>query len=276
MPDSMPANLLLLGGTGEAAALARRLHEAMPELALTSSLAGRTRDPLLPPGEIRIGGFGGIDGLVAYLQQQQVTLLVNATHPYATAMSAHALAAQQRSGIPLLRLLRPAWRKQTADTWIMAAHAKGAAAICRWLGKRILLALGSQEIAAFAGSPRAHFFVRMVDAPEAPLPLDKYEVIAARGPFALADERRLLLEHNIDLVVAKNSGGEASFAKIAAARELGVPVVMIERPEASLRPGCDSVATVDEAFAWIAERCDDQTARSLRTGESSAATGDKA
>lgn len=276
MPDLMPGRVLLLGGTGEAAALARRIVAALPDVALVTSLAGRTREPVLPPGEIRIGGFGGLDGLVHYLEQEAITLLVNATHPYAVEMSAHAVAAQARTGIPLLRLLRPAWRKQPADTWIKASNVQSAAGICRWLGKRVLLAVGSQEIAHFAGLPRAHFVVRMVDEPDAPLPLEDYEVIAARGPFALNDERRLLLELGIDLVVAKNSGGEATFAKIAAARELGIPVVMVERPEATLHPGCDTVQTVDEAFAWIAARCGDQISRSLRTGESSAASGDKA
>jgi precorrin-6A/cobalt-precorrin-6A reductase len=276
MPGSMRARVLLLGGTGEAATLARLVQERLPDVDLTSSLAGRTREPSLPPGDLRIGGFGGIDGLTQYLEQNAVTLLVNATHPFASQMSSHALAAHRRSDVPLLRLMRPAWHKQAGDTWIKAAHATAAAGICRWLGKRVLLALGSQEIRYFANLPRAHFLVRMVDAPEAPLPLVNHQVLTARGPFTLADERRLMLEHDIDLVVAKNSGGTATVTKIEAARELGVPVVMIDRPEIALHPGCETVATVEEALAWIAVRAGIHTLRSLRTGESKAARGDKA
>lgn len=282
MLDSMPDRLLLLGGTGEALALARRLAEVMPDLAVVTSLAGRTLDPVLPPGEVRRGGFGGIAGLVRYLNDQAISLLVNATHPFAAEMSAHALAAREATDVALLRLLRPAWRKQPSDSWIRAHDARAAAGICKWLGRRVLLALGSQELHHFAGVPRAHFVVRMVDAPTAPLPLENYEVVAARGPFSLADERRLILEYGIDLIVAKNSGGDATFAKIAAAREFSVPIVMIDRPEIALHPGCDTVPGVEEAITWIAaHRRDqsvgrDQTARSLRTGDRNAATGDKA
>jgi precorrin-6A/cobalt-precorrin-6A reductase len=187
-------------------------------------------------------------------------------------MSGNALAAHRQSGVPLLRLLRPAWRKQPDDTWITAPSVTGAAAICRWLGKRVLLSLGSQEVAAFADLPRAHFFVRMVDPPEAPLPLASAEVIVAKGPFALADERRLLLECNIDLVITKNSGGDATFAKIAAARELSIPVVMIDRPEIALHPGSETVDSAAAAVDWVRA----QIRRRRRTGESSATSGDSA
>ena len=257
----MPDRLLLLGGTGEALALARRLAEAMPDLSVVTSLAGRTLDPVLPPGEVRRGGFGGVDGLVRYLKNEKISLLVNATHPYAAEMSAHALAAREMADVALLRLLRPAWRKQPADSWIRAHDVQGAAGICKWLGRRVLLALGSQEIHHFAGVPRAHFVVRMVDAPAAPLPLENCEVITARGPFSLAEERRIILEYGIDLIVAKNSGGDATFAKIAAAREFSIPIVMVDRPEIALHPGCDSVPGVEEALAWIAAHRREVTAR---------------
>lgn len=250
MPASTHNRVLILGGTGESLALARRLVE-MPEVSVITSLAGRTRAPTLPQGEVRIGGFGGVDGLIAYLEANAISLLVNAAHPFAAVISANALAAHRQSGVPLLRLLRPAWHKQPHDTWIQAPSAAGAAAICRWLGKRVLLSVGAQEVTAFANLPRAHFFVRMVDPPEAPLPLVSSEVIAAKGPFALADERRLLLERDIDLIVTKNSGGDATFAKIAAARELSIPVVMIDRPKIALHPGCDTVDTVAAAAEWV-------------------------
>jgi precorrin-6A/cobalt-precorrin-6A reductase len=275
MPDSHRDRVLLLGGTGEASALAQRLA-GLPEVAVVNSLAGRTREPVLPPGEIRIGGFGGVDGLLAYIRENRISLLVNATHPFAATMSENAVAVQKQSGIPLLRLLRPAWRKQPEDTWIKAPGLKGAAGICRWLGKRVLLSVGSQEVAVFANLPRAHFFVRMVDPPSTPLPLLSSEVIVAKGPFALADERRLLLDKEIDLVVTKNSGGDATYAKVAAARELSIPVVMIERPETAIHPGGEVVDSVDAAFDWVSAYFRGQILRRLRTGEKNATTGDSA
>lgn len=274
----MPASrdkVLILGGTGEALRLARRLAE-MAEISVITSLAGRTRDPALPPGEVRVGGFGGAEGLLGYMKENAIALLVNATHPFAATISANALAAHRQSGVPLLRLLRPAWRKAPDDTWIMAPSLKGAAAICRWLGKRVLLSVGSQDVAAFADLPRAHFFVRMVDPPETPLPLLSAEVIVAKGPFALVDERRLLLECQIDLIVTKNSGGDATFAKILAARELSIPVVMIDRPEIALRPGSETVDSVEAAFDWVSAHLGAQILRKPRTGDSSATSGDRA
>ena len=276
MPVSTRDRLLILGGTGEALALARQLAEDAPDLTVTTSLAGRTQDPILPPGEVRIGGFGGVDGLVAYCHANQISVVVNATHPFAAEMGLHALEAHRRAGIPLLRLLRPAWRRQPRDSWIKAPHAKAAAGICRWLGKRVFLALGARDLPLFAGIERAHFLVRLVDMPAEPLPLASYDVIAARGPFSLAAERLLMLEHGIDLVVAKNSGGDGAFAKIEVARELGVPVVMIERPEIALHPGCETADTVETALDWIAQRVGHQIVFSRRTGESSATTGDSA
>jgi precorrin-6A/cobalt-precorrin-6A reductase len=271
MPASAQDKVLILGGTGEAFALAQRLA-GIPDITVINSLAGRTRDPRVPPGEVRVGGFGGSNGLVAYMQENAIALLVNATHPFADKISENALAAHQLSGLPLLRLLRPAWQKQPDDTWIAASNVERAAGICRWLGKRVLLSVGSQEIAAFADLPRAHFFVRMVDPPEAPLPLISAETIVAKGPFALLDERRLLLERQIDLVVTKNSGGDATFAKIAAARELSIPVVMIDRPELAVHPRSETVDSVDKAVDWVHA----QILRKPRTGESSATSGDRA
>ena len=275
MPASAPDKVLILGGTGEALALAQRLT-GMPEISIITSLAGRTRDPTLPVGEVRIGGFGGVDGLRAYLKENAIGLVINATHPFAATMSENVLAAHKQCGVPLLRLLRPAWHKQPDDTWIKAPSLKAAAAICRWLGRRVLLSVGSQEIAVFADLPRAYFFVRMVDAPQAPLPLLSAEAIIAKGPFALIDERRLLLEREIDLIVTKNSGGDATFAKIAAARELSIPVVMVDRPEIALHPGCDAVDSVEAAFDWVSAHFRAQILRRLRTGDSSATTGDSA
>jgi len=274
MPASARDKVLILGGTGEALALAQHLA-GMPEISVITSLAGRTRDPTLPAGEVRVGGFGGAEGLLGYLRENGVSVLINATHPFAATMSANALAAHKESGTPMLRLLRPAWRKQPSDTWIKAPSMAGAAGICRWLGKRVLLSVGSQEVGAFANLPRAHFFVRMVDAPSAPLPLVSHAVIVSKGPFALADERRLLLEQSIDLIVTKNSGGDATFAKIEAAREFAIPVVMVERPDIAQHPGCDTVDSVDAAFDWVSAHFRAQILRRLRTGDKSATTGDR-
>lgn len=271
MPVSMQHRLLILGGTGEALALARAIAAAMPDLAVTTSLAGRTRDPVLPPGEVRVGGFGGVEGLVRSLDQNEVALLINATHPFAAEMSAHALEAHRMTGVPLLRLLRPGWTKRPGDSWIPAPDVKAAAEICRWLGKRIFLSLGAKDLGAFAGLANPHFLVRLVDAPET-LPLAHYDLIAARGPFTVADERALIEQRGIDLIVTKNSGGGATYAKIEVARELGIPVVMIRRPEIALNPQSDTVESVEAALDWIV----DQTARSRRTGERNATTGEKA
>jgi len=187
----MRDRLLILGGTGEALALARGVAAAMPDLQTTTSLAGRTRDPKLPPGDVRVGGFGGVEGLLRYIEENGITLLVNATHPFAAQMSAHARDAQREARIPMLRLLRPAWQKRPDDSWIPAADVTAAAEMCRWLGKRIFLSLGAKDLGAFTGLTQPRFLVRLVDAPEA-LPLARYDLIAARGPFTLTGERDLI------------------------------------------------------------------------------------
>ena len=267
----MRDRLLILGGTGEALALARAVAAAMPDLPMTTSLAGRTREPVLPPGAVRVGGFGGIEGLARYIGETGVTLLVNATHPFAAEMSRHAREVRQATNVPMLRLLRPAWQKRPDDSWIPAADVRAAADMCRWLGKRIFLSLGAKELGTFAGLTQPRFLVRLVDAPEA-LPLARYDLIAARGPFTLTGERDLIEEYAVDLIVTKNSGGDATYAKIAVARELGIPVLMIRRPEVAFDPGSETVETVESALDWIAA----QTDRSLRTGERNATTGEKA
>jgi precorrin-6A/cobalt-precorrin-6A reductase len=255
MPTSSD-NLLILGGTGEAVQLAQAVTDRFPGLPVVNSLAGRTSNPIRPPGEVRVGGFGGTEGLARYLVENRVSLLINATHPYAVEISRNALEARNGANLPLLRLLRPAWRKEEADIWINTASAEAGAPICRSTGRKIFLSLGTKDIAAFTSLPQCRFLVRMVDAPREPLPLQRYEVIAARGPFSLADERHLLMEHGIDLIVTKNSGGTATYAKIAAARELRIPVVMIDRPAIAEDPRCETVKSVEESLAWIAARLD--------------------
>jgi precorrin-6A/cobalt-precorrin-6A reductase len=244
--------ILILGGTHEAFQLAEQLS-AQGGVDFISSLAGRTREPRLPEGQVRTGGFGGAEGLARYLRTERITHLVNATHPFAAQISANAVAAAETASIPLLRLLRPAWTARHDDRWFPARHAAEAAELCRREGGRILLTLGSGELNAFAEIYNVHFLVRMVDAPEG-LPLHDYRVITARGPFSLQDELRLLAEHHIGLIVAKNSGGEATYAKVDAARRTGLPIVMIERPAIALDPRSPAVAGVEDVVAWIRQQ----------------------
>jgi precorrin-6A/cobalt-precorrin-6A reductase len=243
--------ILILGGTQEGFDLAERLAE-LDGVAIISSLAGRTRDPRTPKGKVRSGGFGGAEGLARYLREECITHLINATHPFAEEISANAVSAAQAAGIPLMRLLRPAWAAQRDDRWVAARHTAEAAELCRREGGRIFLTLGSGEIAAFAHVHNAHFLVRTIDAPDE-LPLRDYRTIAARGPFSLQDELRLLAEHHIRLVVAKNSGGGATYAKIEAARRMGLPVIMIERPTIALDPQSPAVPSVADVVAWVME-----------------------
>jgi len=244
--------ILILGGTHEAHQLADALSE-MAGIEIISSLAGRTRAPRLPKGAVRTGGFGGAEGLARYLREERITHLINATHPFADEISANAVAAAATAGIPLMRLLRPAWDAHPDDRWVAVQHADEAADLCRREGGRIFLTLGSGEIEAFAGVHNAHFVVRMVDAPER-LPLRDYRTISARGPFSLQDELRLLTEHHIGLMVAKNSGGAATYAKIEAARRMRLPVIMIERPAIALDPQSPAVSQVTEIITWVEQQ----------------------
>ncbi len=239
--------ILLLGGTGDSRRLAERL-QGRAGLDVITSLAGRTEQPATIPGGLRIGGFGGVDALAAYLQDEDVDLLVDATHPYAARISANAAAACRRTGTPRLLLARPPWREVPGDRWIRVPDATAAARALPGLARRVFLAVGRGELEAFAGLPEIWFLVRTVDAPGEELPLERYEVVLGRGPFEENGERALFLLHGIEGLVTKNSGGEATYAKIAVARELGLPVVMIERPA---HEAGETVGTVEEALARI-------------------------
>ncbi|SEG64345.1 precorrin-6A reductase [Saccharopolyspora kobensis] len=237
--------VLILGGTGEARALAGRLHER-PDLHVTSSLAGRVREPQLPPGDVRVGGFGGPDGLADWLRRERVRAVVDATHPFARTISDNAVAAAQRAGCPLLVLRRPAWEPESGDDWRPVPSMAAAAELLPELGERIFLTTGRQGLAHFAGLD-LRFLVRTVDPPEPPLP-PRTTVLLARGPFTVHDELALLREHRIEVLVSKNSGGSMTSAKLTAARELGLPVVMVQRPP---RPDVPSAGTVEQAVAWL-------------------------
>lgn len=242
--------LLILGGTAEAVSLSARAS-LLPGLQVVTSLAGRTRAPTLPEGELRVGGFGGSGGLRNYLAAETIDLVVDATHPFATQISRHAVEACARQGVPRLLLARPPRTREAGDTWIEVADEAEAAARLPDLGQRVFLALGRQNLAAFAGLPGTWFLVRLIEAPAGPLPLADYEAIAGRGPFPVADEHTLLEAHRIDCLVSRQSGGDATYGKIAAARARALPVVMIRRPPT---PAGESVADVERAVDWIEAR----------------------
>lgn len=240
----MTGRVLILGGTGEARRLAATLVE--DGVPVVSSLAGRVSSPALPAGEVRIGGFGGVAGLIAWLRERSVTAVVDATHPFAVTMTTSAAAAAASTGIPLLRLQRPGWTARPGDDWRWVDSLEAAAeAVCGF--SSVFLTTGRQGLAAFAGL-RARCLIRSVEPPPPPLP-PRATVILARGPFSVEDETALLREHRIDVVVTKDSGGAMTEAKLTAARERGIPVVLVRRPP--LPAGVPVVATVGDARAWV-------------------------
>ena len=239
----MTHRILILGGTTEARLLAGRLA-ARPDLDVTLSLAGRTAEPAKQSVPIRSGGFGGIDGLAHYLRSNAFDLLIDATHPYAAQISRNAFHAAQLADVRAFALRRPPWEPAAGDRWRIVANAEEAVTELGRKPRRVFLALGRQEIAPFAAAPQHGYLIRSVDPVAPPLGVPDAVYILARGPFAEQDERQLLREHGIDVIVAKNSGGAATYGKIAAARDLGIDVILLHRPEA---PGMPAVATVAEA-----------------------------
>lgn len=218
---------------------------------MTLSLAGRTVDPVRQAVPVVSGGFGGVAGLAAYLRENEVDGLIDATHPFAAQMSRHAAQAADITGVPLLALRRPAWQPVAGDRWTEVDDVAAAARALGEAPRRAFLALGRQELAPFEALPQHAYLVRSVDPVEPPLAVPEAVYVTARGPFTVEDDTRLLTEHRIDVVVSKNAGGDASYAKIAAARRLGLPVLMVRRP---MVPDVTSAATVDEALAWIDHR----------------------
>lgn len=212
------------------------------------SYAGRTEAPLAQPLPRRVGGFGGIPGLVSHLQAEAYTHVVDATHPFAAQMSRNAVAACAEAGVPLLALERLPWRAGDGDRWTHVPDIAGAVAALPEEPTRIFLAIGRQNLQDFAARPQHHYLLRLVDPPAAPLPLPLAEAVIARGPFRLEDDRALLRDHRIGLIVSKNAGGAGARAKLDAAREAAIPVLMIDRPFIPPRP---RVETVDEVLAWL-------------------------
>ncbi|WP_282791092.1 cobalt-precorrin-6A reductase [Streptomyces sp. CC224B] len=242
--------VLILGGTTEARHLAGLLH-GTPGLDLTSSLAGRVASPRLPPGEVRVGGFGGAEGLAAWLREHQVDAVIDATHPFAGTISFHAARAAADAHVPLLALRRPGWVPVAGDVWHDAGSLAEAAQLLPGLGERVFLTTGRMGLAAFAGLAEQWFLVRSVDAPQPPHP-PRMEVLLDRGPFTLDGERELLRRHRVDVLVTKDSGGAATAPKLTAAREAGVPVVVVRRPP--VPEGVPEVAGPAEAARWVTDR----------------------
>ncbi len=212
------------------------------------SLAGRTRNPLVLPAPTRSGGFGGVDGLVAHLRAEKIDVLVDATHPFAAIMSRNAAQASALAGVKLLALVRPAWERLPDDIWHEVEAVPHAVAALGDAPRNVLVTLGRNEVRALEAAPQHRYLIRSIDPVEPKLALPSARYIETRGPFNEPDEHALLVANDIDAVLAKNSGGTASYAKIAAARALGLTVIMITRPA---RPAVEAVANVDEALAWL-------------------------
>lgn len=253
----MSHRILILGGTTEARQLAGQLA-ARPDVEVTLSLAGRTEKPTAQQVPTRVGGFGGAQGLAGFLRDTRTDLLIDATHPYAARISDNAAKAAQRAGVPVLALRRPGWEREDGDRWTEVDDASAAAVALGLSARRVFLALGRQEVGAFEAAPQHHYLLRSVDPVEPPLGVPHVDYLLARGPFREADEHRLLVEHQIDVIVSKNSGGDATYGKIAAARALRIEVVMIRRPALPGVPSAPSIpeliAMVDHSLRPVAER----------------------
>ena len=238
--------VLVLGGTTEAGLLARALADA--GIDAVYSYAGRTAAPVAQPVPTRTGGFGGVAGLAACLRAEAITHVVDATHPFAAQISRNAIAACRDTGLPLIALERPGWRPVQGDLWTEAADVDIAATLLPERRQTVFLAIGRQSLEVFARKPQHHYVLRLVDPPETPLTLPQTTLVLARGPFDVAGDAALLRDHGVDLIVAKNAGGAGAEAKLVAARDLGIPVILIDRPALPPRP---TVATVAKVMDWL-------------------------
>lgn len=259
MLNTKPLKVLLLGGTSEAAQLAERLS-ATPGVSATLSLAGRTANPRASTLPVRVGGFGGAAGLANHLKRESISLVVDATHPFAANISNNAVAACETTGVPLIALDRSAWQRTPGDDWEEFDTVEAAIAALPMSPQRLFSALGRSSVAALCAAPQHHYVIRVVDEIALPSELPHATVITARGPFRTEDDVALFQEHAIQYVLAKNAGGSAAYAKIAAARALGLKVHMIRRPAVSVRP---TVATVEEVMERIAAHHSPRTERGV-------------
>lgn len=239
--------VLVLGGTTEASALASLLA-ADPRFDATLSLAGRTSNPRPQPLATRVGGFGGIEGLARWLRDEKADAVIDATHPYAAQMSANAVAACTQAGLPLGTIVRPPWQRLEDDSWRIVPTAEAAAVALGKTPLRVFLSLGRQDLHAFASAPQHRYVARTIEVPEQAALPPNLKILQARGPFDRDSEARLLVKDEIDIIVSKNSGGTATYAKIEAARELDLPVIMIARPD---KPAGHVLNSPEEAVAWL-------------------------
>jgi precorrin-6A/cobalt-precorrin-6A reductase len=246
---SRQQRVLILGGTADANRLATALAGA-PDIRAVLSYAGRTRNPLPPAIAWRVGGFGGIAGFVDYLRAEKFDRVIDATHPFAAQMSANAITACETAGVPLLALERAPWQRSPGDRWIEVDDVTAAAQALGPEARHVFLGIGRQHLQAFAAHQQHRYLIRLVDPPCDPLPLPNVEVIVARGPFDYAGDRAMLEAFRADIVVARNAGGNAAVAKIEAARDLALPVVMIRRP---FIPPRKTVEMVAEVLRWLGQ-----------------------
>jgi precorrin-6A/cobalt-precorrin-6A reductase len=240
--------VLLLGGTTEAAQMARALADAGVDSVY--SYAGRTESPVAQPLPIRVGGFGGVDGLKAYIKAEAITHVIDATHPFAAKISANAVAACHESQTPLIALERAPWKAGEGDRWTHVTDLEAAVTAIGQTSRRVFLAIGRQNLATFTKAPQHHYLLRLVDPPTEALPLPDAHAVIARGPFTPEGDRALLSDHRIDVIVAKNAGGAGAEAKLTAARALALPVILIDRPPVPPRPIARSAA---EVMAWLTQ-----------------------
>jgi precorrin-6A/cobalt-precorrin-6A reductase len=247
-----PLKILILGGTGEASALAGLLA-GDPRFSPMLSLAGVTASPRLPDIPWRSGGFGGVAGLTRYIQVQNIQAVIVATHPFAVQMRANAAAAGRATQIPLLFIERPAWQAQQGDDWREFANMAQAATALGDTPRRVLLTIGRKDLTPFAAAPWHDYLIRSVDAPPPETLPPRAKIITARGPFTLEEDQRLLAEHRIEVIVTKNSGGTATESKLHAARALGLLVIMVARPQWPDVSGVNAAKAEDApgALAWL-------------------------
>jgi precorrin-6A/cobalt-precorrin-6A reductase len=239
--------ILILGGTTQASELARALA-GRADVSPLLSLAGRTQNPAPAPIPCRIGGFGGAEGLARFLREEKFDALIDATHPFAAQISANARAASATSGVPLLVFSRPAWAPGEGDQWREVATMTEAVAALGETPRRVFLTQGRLQLAAFAAAPQHFYLVRAIDEPDELRLLPRNKFISARGPFTLDVERELMRAEGIEILVSKNSGGGATAAKLAAARELHIPVILVARPEAQ---DAAEASRLDDVLDWI-------------------------
>jgi precorrin-6A/cobalt-precorrin-6A reductase len=251
--------ILVLGGTTEARMLGERLGKR-GGVDVTVSLAGRTGSPVAHTVPVRVGGFGGAAGLADYLIRERIAALIDATHPYATVISGNAAAAARQAGVPFMALRRPPWSAVDGDRWTQVGDAREAVWAIGEQSRSVFVALGRNELSPFAGAPQHRYLVRSVDPVDPPLPLPHVTYVTERGPFSEASDRALMSAHGIEVVVAKNSGGSAAYGKIAAARALGIGVIMLRRSPAPKGP---AVETVEDAIAWLDHTLTSATARGV-------------